>query len=50
MIKRTDSTNNWKIIDNKRSPFNVVDKTINADTSGAEGTETNSDFYQMVLS
>lgn len=44
MIKRTDSTNNWKIIDNKRSPFNVVDKTINADTSGAEGTETNSDF------
>ena len=44
MIKRTDSTNNWKMIDNKRSPFNVVDKTINADSDGAEGTETNSDF------
>ena len=44
IIKRTDSTNNWKIIDNKRSPFNVVDKTLNADSNGAEGTETNSDF------
>ena len=44
IMKRYDSSNNWKIVDNKRSPTNPLDKTINADTSGTEGTETNTDF------
>lgn len=41
MYKRTDSTNNWHVIDNKRSPINETDKVLYADTSDAEDTSTN---------
>ena len=38
MVKRTDSTNDWKIIDNKRSPINPTAGTLKANSSGAEDT------------
>jgi hypothetical protein len=38
ICKKTDSTDNWKIVDNKRSPFNVMDDTLAADTSNAEAS------------
>ena len=34
--KVTGTADNWKIVDNKRSPFNVVDDTFTADTNSAE--------------
>ena len=37
ICKRTNSADNWKIVDNKRSPFNVVDDTFQVDNSNAEG-------------
>ncbi len=39
MVKRSDSADSWAIFDNKRSDsggFNVIDKHLRADTSGAE--------------
>jgi hypothetical protein len=39
MLKRIDSADSWAIFDNKRSDsggFNVIDKHLRADTSGAE--------------
>lgn len=45
MVKRTDTTNDWKIIDNKRATFNVAGKTLKANSSDAEdGTENYYDF------
>ena len=45
MVKRTDTTNDWKIIDNKRATFNVAGKTLKANSSNAEdGTENYYDF------
>mgnify|MGYP003113818475 FL=1 len=44
MIKRTDAANNWKYTDSKRNPSNIVNKTINGDTTGAEGTEDHVDY------
>ena len=41
MIKRTNSTGEWLIFDNKRSLFNVVDKSLLAESSGAENTVAN---------
>ena len=41
MIKRTDSTGEWVMFDNKRSPFNVVDKVLLAENSSAEYTIAN---------
>ena len=41
MIKRTDSAGEWLIFDNKRSLFNVVDKSLLAESSGAENTVAN---------
>jgi hypothetical protein len=38
ICKKTDSADNWKIVDNKRSPFNVMDDTLAADTSNAEAS------------
>ena len=37
MVKRSDSADNWKIVDAKRSPFNIADYTLAADSSGTEG-------------
>ena len=39
MLKRTDSTNSWRMWDNKRDPFNVRDTSINANESDAEYTD-----------
>jgi len=38
MVKRTDTTNNWVIYDNKRSPINNVHAQMYADLSAAEGS------------
>ena len=48
MIKRTDSADNWKILDSERSTFNIMNETLSADNSGAEATET--DVYVDFLS
>ena len=40
MIKRTDSTQNWCIVDNARSPINVGGQSIFANTSDTEYTDT----------
>ena len=37
VTKRADSSNNWAIFDNKRSPSNLADERLRADESGAEG-------------
>ena len=46
MVKRTDATNNWLILDNQRDTYNVVHKFLHADQSVAEdtGTAQNVDF------
>ena len=41
IIRRTDTTNNWHIHDNKRDPINQVKKYLLADTSGADTSDTN---------
>ena len=43
LIKRTDATNNWRMWDNKRDPFNVRDTSINANEVDAE--YTNASIY-----
>jgi len=44
MIKRTDSTNNWLLRDNKRDPYNVTDHFLAADIGDAETIEVDLDF------
>jgi len=44
MIKRTDSTGNWVILDNKRDASNPIDKTLNPNLSAAESTANDIDF------
>jgi hypothetical protein len=44
MIKSVDSTHQWHILDDKRSPENIVDKYFNADGSSAELTYSFADF------
>ena len=46
ILKRTDSTGGWNIIDAERSPINPNDKRLEAQGSGAEGTNSayNLDF------
>jgi len=44
IAKRTDSTGNWRIRDNKRPEYNVIDKVLRPNTSEAEITEDNHDF------
>lgn len=39
MIKRTDSTANWAIFDNKRNSYNLVNAYLRADLSNAEGVD-----------
>ena len=48
MFKRTDSADNWKILDSARSTYNIMNKTFSADTGSAEATE--SDVYVDFLS
>jgi hypothetical protein len=44
MIKVTDTTANWYMVDTARNTYNVVDKYLLASTSGAEGTFTTMDI------
>jgi hypothetical protein len=44
VVKRTDTSNNWRAFDAKRSTFNEVDKRLYFDTSGAESTGSDIDF------
>ena len=36
MLKQTNATDNWHIFDNKRDPFNMMEKNLRADLSNAE--------------
>jgi hypothetical protein len=46
LIKRTDSTTDWRIFDNKRDSDNVVKGRLFPNTSGSENTSQDSlDFY-----
>ena len=38
IIKRTDTTSEWHMIDNKRNTFNTVNKVLSPNTNGAEAT------------
>jgi hypothetical protein len=46
MVKRTDSTGDWQILDSSRSSYNAVDARLWADLSNAEVSNTggNTDF------
>jgi hypothetical protein len=44
ITKRTDSTSDWRIWDNKRDTFNLVDGILYPSASNGEGTETFGDF------
>ena len=44
MVKRTDSTNNWNIVDAVRDPINVADAYHNANSDAAEASYTFWDF------
>jgi hypothetical protein len=44
MIKRTSSTGDWFVYNNKTSPANAVNLYLVANTSGAEGTYATLDF------
>jgi hypothetical protein len=44
MIKQSDGANGWNIYDNKRNTFNVMDKYLLANTSGAEASYSVIDF------
>mgnify|MGYP003147621374 CR=1 FL=1 len=39
LTKRTDSTSNWNIFDNKRNTYNVTNENLHPDTSGGEATD-----------
>ena len=40
MIKRTDSTANWRMIDNKRNAYNILPRTLTASQNAVEYTGT----------
>ena len=44
MVKRSNNTQSWYILDNKRNTFNPEDKYLTADSSSAEATFTFCDF------
>jgi hypothetical protein len=44
MMKRTDSTAFWTMLDNKRPGFNVTDKPLYANAANAESTAQSTDF------
>jgi hypothetical protein len=44
IAKRTDSTGNWRIRDNKRSPNNVITDVLYPNTAGTTTTEDDHDF------
>ena len=42
LVKRTDSTNGWFLMDNKRSPFNLTNDFLRPNASDVEGEAANS--------
>lgn len=51
MIKKTNATSNWSILDTARDDFNVADNPLLPNTSGAETTSTSiSGAFADVLS
>jgi hypothetical protein len=44
MTKRTDSTSNWIVLDNKRNPFNVLNVQSHLNTTASATTTTSLDF------
>ncbi len=44
MAKSTGSGQDWRIVDNKRSPFNVNSLHLRANTTAADTSETNLDI------
>ena len=44
MLKRTDSTSDWIILDTSRNTYNVMNASLWADLSSAEGTYTICDY------
>jgi len=44
LIKRTDSTSDWSILDATRNPYNSLGEVLNADTSGVGNTYTALNF------
>ena len=44
IYKRTDSTANWSIFDNKRSVYNQISHQLNPNISNAEGDSNRGDF------
>ena len=44
ICKRTDSSSDWVILDNKRNSFNVVNKKLESSNSDADTTQTACDF------
>ena len=45
MLKKSNATGTWQMMDNKRDTFNVTDQILTADGSGAEFTGTGSGGY-----
>ena len=46
LVKRSDSTTSWTLLDNKRDPFNVTTERLfpNENVAGSVGTNANTDF------
>jgi len=46
LVKRSDSTTSWTLLDNKRDPFNVTTERLfpNEAVAGSVGTNANTDF------
>ena len=46
LVKRTDSTPSWTLLDNKRDPFNVTTERLfpNENVAGSVGVNANTDF------
>jgi len=44
MVKRTDASGDWAIIDNKRNTFNVMNKYLKAQATDAESTDASFDI------
>ena len=48
VFKRTNSTGNWIIMDNKRSPFNEMQKNLFANTSDVEDSSTSYNDFDFL--
>ena len=48
IFKRTNSTGNWIMMDNKRSPFNEMQKNLFANTNAAEDSSTSYNDFDFL--